>query len=53
MCNRMIDTDPSCDDMEQMKLNSMVELVSLPEGESESPVSLTRSQALCTWTYST
>ena len=40
MCIRMIDTDSSCDDVEHMELNSMVELVSLPEEESEGPVSL-------------
>ena len=52
MCNRMVDTDSSCDDVEHMELNSMVELVSLSEEESEGPVSLPRSQALHTWTYS-
>ena len=50
---RMIDTDSSCDDVEHMELNSMVELVSLSEEESEGPVSLPRSQALYTWTFST
>ena len=53
MCNRMVDTDSSCDDVEHMELNSMVELVSLSEEESEGPVSLPRSQALYTWAYST
>ena len=53
MCIRMVDTDSSCDDVEHMELNSMVELVSLSEEESEGPVSLPRSQALYTWTYST
>ena len=53
MCIRMIDTDSSCDDVELVELNSMVELVSLSEGESEGPVSPPRSQILYTWTYST
>ena len=53
MCIRMIDTDSSCDDVKHMELNSMVELVSMSEGESESPVSLPRSQVLYTWAYST
>ena len=53
MCIRMINTDSSCDDLEQVELNSMVELVSLSEGESEGSVSLPWSQVLYTWTYST
>ena len=48
MCIRIIDRDSSCDDVEQVELNSMVELVSLSEGESEGPVSLPRSQVLYT-----
>ena len=42
MCIGMIDTDSSCDHMELVELNSMVELVSLSEEESEGPVSLPR-----------
>ena len=34
MCIRMIDTDSSCDDVELVELNSMVELVSLSEGRA-------------------
>ena len=42
MCIGMIDTDSSCDDVELVELNSMVELVSLSEEESEGSVSLPR-----------
>ena len=38
MCIGMIDTDSSCDHMELVELNSMVELVSLSEGEIKGPV---------------
>ena len=53
MCIGMIDTDSSCDDVELVELNSMVELVSVSGGESEGPMSPPLSQVLYTWTCST
>ena len=48
MCIGMIDTVSSCDDVELVELNSMVELVSVSGGESEGPVSPPQSQEYCT-----